>query len=332
MGLTNNVRQCLVSLFLFPTLVAGLQAQGEPQTEGRAAEPVPYQRFWSLDGGLSTNYILVDGISFGLVLDPRFALSPHLMLGSKNLISFSSDDIVALESQAYLRWNFLRPRWRHIDNLFLQAGVGILAAYRGSDVTRTRGSVLFDGTLGASIPLNASWHIEPSVRVGYPFISGISVTVGRKFPFKQHKVEVVRTLPAEEVVRRIVITQVEYVLFGPDLAEYNSGIDGDAMALNDLVLAVVAQTLKDNAELLVRIEGHANPVTGEEGELEDLLRLSRSRAEEVGRLLGELGVRERQIVVIGHGSARVLARDHDHWNVNRRVELIIKQFDEEADD
>jgi len=323
------------------------------------------QQFWSLDLGFATNDILVEGVSFGLVLDPRISLSPRFMIGSKNQINFSPEGdeimIVALETQAYLRWNFLRFGYERINNIFLQGGVGLMAAYRGDDVQMTRGSVLGDVTLGINIPISDRWHIEPSVRAGYPFIMGASITAGRRFPIRQQQarirteyvqiirelppveiirelppieiirelppVEIIRELPPVEIIKRIIITQVEYILFGPDIGVYNEGVDRDARALNDLVLDTVANTLKENSDLVVRIEGHANPVTLVPEEIEELLVLSERRANAVARILREKGVVEEQIVVAAFGGTRTLASDYDHWNINRRVELIVKQID-----
>ena len=343
-SLAKTVARCkrpVVFLALL-AIAGGLQAQ--PATFDQA------QRFWTLDFGLATNDTLVDGFSMGLVLDPSVSLSPRFMVGSKNQINFSPEGdetmIVSLETQAYLRWNFFRFGSGRLNTVFLQGGVGLMAVYRGDDVQMTRGSVLADGTLGITIPVNDRWHIEPSVRAGYPFIAGASITAGIRFPLGRAParapltkteyieiirelppVEVIRELPPVEIIRRVLITQVEYVLFGPDIGDYNLGIGADAMALNDLVLNEVARTLQEGSNLIVRIEGHANPVDHDEAEISVLAALSKTRANSVARLLRERGVSDEQIVIIAHGGGRVLARDYDHWNINRRVELIIKYID-----
>jgi hypothetical protein len=198
--------------------------------------------------------------------------------------------------------------------------------------------MLFDATAGLTIPLSQRWYVEPSIRAGYPFIVGATVTAGVRFPIRRaaatpefrgatEYVEIVRTLPASEIIRSILITQVEYVMFGPDVSRYNVGIDADGRALNDLVVNQVAQVLRGNPALFVRVEGHANPVSHDPDEINELLVLSEARANEVAGLLRERGVDEGQIVVIAQGGSRILAGDHDHWNVNRRVELMIKQVD-----
>ena len=320
-GTLGQIQRRGLMLLAFLALANGLYAQDN------ANGPILY---WSLNGGLGTSDVLVEGMSFNLVLEPRIGLSPALMLGNKNIINISTDEIVTLETQAYLRWNFLRLGSRqNTTDIFAQCGIGLLAAFRGTDVTQTRGSMLFDMTAGITIPLSDRWQLEPSFRIGYPFIGGASITAGIKFPLRQpartEYVEVIRTLPPIETVRTIMIALVEYIIFGPDISDFNVGIDADARSLNELVLYNVAKVLKDNPDYLVRIEGHANPVTHETGEIQILLSLSRERANVVAGQLRDLGVDEGQISVAAHGGTRILASDHDHWNMNRRVELMVIQ-------
>jgi hypothetical protein len=271
------------------------------------------------------------------------------MVGSRLGVSYSTEadskdsNILTFEGQVYLRWNFLRPGPpEKKGNIFIQGGLGLIAAYRGTDrpfddVTMTRGSVLADAAAGLTIPLSARWHIEPSIRGGYPHIAGFSVTAGYKFPLPQRVkyqvsppkteyVEIVKKLPPEEIVKRIMISSVEYIMFGPDLGRYNVGIDPDAQSLNELVLNSMAQTLKDNPDFRVRVEGNANPVTNAPGEADVLIALGAQRANEVAGQLRARGVNEEQMVVISYGGARTVTHEHEIWNRNRRVELIIIQF------
>ncbi|MCL2066604.1 MAG: OmpA family protein [Treponema sp.] len=304
----------------------------------------PDGEYWSLDAGAGMSDILVEGTSFQAVLDPKLWLSPPLMVGSKFGVNFSTDEIIAFEGQVYLRWNFLRlGKNERKTNIFVQGGMGLLAAYRGddnpfSDAKKTRGSLLFDAAAGVTIPLTSRWHIEPSIRGGYPHIFGAAVTLGYKFPLPRRTVyvelspeteyvEVIRWLPPNEIIKRVMITAVEYVLFGPDIGKYNIGVDHDAEALNELVLNNVAQTLKDNSDFRVRIEGHANPVTDNPDEADELMMLSSTRANEVADQLRARGVDEEQMVVIAFGGTRTVTSEHDIWNRNRRVELTIIQVD-----
>ncbi|MDR0301604.1 MAG: OmpA family protein [Treponema sp.] len=293
--------------------------------------------------------ILVDGLSFQVIIDPKLWLSPSLMVGSKIGANYSAEkdsnesNILTFESQVYLRWNFLRLG-RHVEkktNIFIQGGVGLVSAYRGKDnpfddVTLTRGSLMADAALGVTIPLTSRWHIEPAVRGGYPHIVGGSITAGYKFPLPQktsytvvppvvEHVEVIRTLPPNEIIKRLMITAVEFVLFGPNIGRYNTGIDRDAQGLNELVLNTIAKTLKENPDYRVRIEGHANPVTTDPGEADELMALSALRSNAVAEQLKAKGVKEEQMVVIAFGGTRTVTSDHDIWNRNRRVELIIIQ-------
>jgi len=356
MVLKNPLWHNLLFLIFF-TLIHGLYAQTElpernlrPTTaSGQSRWEFPDGDFWSLDAGFGMTDIQVKGQSYQFVLDPKLWLSPPLMVGSKVGVNYSIDEesrnIVTFEGQVYLRWNFLRPGKNpgKKANIFLQGGLGLISAYRGKDnnpfgdVTQTRGSLMADAAAGITIPLNPRWHIEPSVRGGYPHIAGAAVTAGYKFPLPQKTkyekappvieyVEIIKTLPPNEIIKRIMISEIEYILFGPDIGRYNIGIDRDAQGLNELVLNSIAKSLKENPGLRVRIEGHANPVTTDSHEADELMTLSTLRANVVAGQLKTKGVNEGQMVVIAYGGTRTVTSDHDIWNRNRRVELIVIQI------
>ena len=124
-----------------------------------------------------------------------------------------------------------------------------------------------------------------------------------------------------------MISKVEYVLFGPDISNYNESIDSDGRSLNDLVLNSITKVLINDSNSRVRVEGHANPVTNSPNEIQELSALSANRANEIARLLREKGVSEKQIIVVALGGTRTLAGDQARWNMNRRVELIVFQGD-----
>jgi outer membrane protein OmpA-like peptidoglycan-associated protein len=330
------MRKVIFVMILFFFFFNGLYAQTD----------FPAGDYWSLDAGFGMTDILVDGLSYQFILDPKLWLSPLLMVGSKIGVSYSveenSHDILTFEGQVYLRWNFLRlgrnPERK--TNIFIQGGAGLISAYRGQndpfdDVTMTRGSLMADAALGITIPLNSRWHIEPTVRGGYPHILGGGLTVGYKFPLPektQYKttttveyVEVIKTVPPNEIIKRILINEVEYILFGPDISKYNVGIDHDAQGLNELVLNSIAKILEENPDYRVRIEGHANPVTTDPHEADELMALSALRSDAVAEQLKARGVDEHQLVDIAFGGTRTVTSDHDIWNRNRRVELIVIQ-------
>jgi len=327
----RNPLKCILLFLVFFSLINGLYAQTD----------FPVGDFWSFDAGVGMTDILVRGESFQFILDPKLWLSPPLMVGSRLGVNYSVDkesrDIITFEGQVYLRWNFLRlgknPEKK--VNIFLQGGLGLISAYRGSDnnpfddVTQTRGSIMADAAAGVTIPLTPRWHIEPSVRGGYPHIAGAGLTIGYKFPLPQRTktqyIEVIKTLPPNEIIKRIMISEVEFILFGPDIGRYNIGIDRDAQGLNELVLNSITKTLKENSNLRVRIEGHANPVTTDPHEADELMTLSTLRANVVAEQLKAKGVNEEQMVVIAYGGTRTVTSEHDIWNRNRRVELIVIQ-------
>jgi len=336
--MVKKPKKIMFMLLLFLLIVCGVYAQ--------TINDFPAGDFWSLDVGPGMSDFLVSGMSFQAIIDPKLWLSPTLMIGSKLGVNFSAEEdnrhILAFEGQVYMRWNFLRlGQELNPWNIFIQGGMGLISAYRGTsvnpfnDVTMTRGSLLFDAATGVTIPLSARWHIEPQIRGGYPHLFGSSLTVGYKFPLPQkvigsrttEYVEVIKTIPPEEIVKRVMISSVEFVLFGPDIGRYNLGIDRDAQQLNEMVLNYTAQTLKDNPHYRVRIEGHANPYTINHSEIEELMVLSTKRADVVAGELKSRGVDEKQIVMISFGGTRTATNEWDIRNRNRRVEMIITQVD-----
>jgi len=325
----------------------------------------PNGNYWALNGGIGTSDTVVKGSSFQFILDPRLWLSQPLMVGSRIGLTYSieeeSSNILSLEGQVYLRWNFLRfGREEKITNIFIQGGLGLLTSYRGQDsvfddVTRTRGSILLDAAAGLTIPLTSGWHIEPLIRTGYPHIYGISLTIGYKFPL--HQRTVIKTEYITEYVtiyppvretdtqvsdmqitdtqvsdtrvsdRQIMISYIEYILFGPDEGIYNAGLDFDAQQLNEMVLEYTADFLNKNPDFLVRIEGHANPITINPSEIDELFILSSTRANEVADQLKSLGVNNEQIAIRASGGTRVMTGEFFIRNRNRRVELTIIHAD-----
>jgi len=298
------------------------------QTGSDNLAPYGEEQYFALNGGLGTSNLLIMGTSFGLSADAHFLFVPNLAGGIKSGVSFSSDEITFLETQLFIRWYYLNPQLGFLNNrinLFLQGGVGLLGAFRGSEAQDSRSSLLFDLTTGVTIPLASNWHIEPSIRGGYPFFYGFTLTVGHKFHLPRRTVY--RELPPNEIIRKIMISSVEYIIFAPNISRFNEELDANTRSLNDLIINQVAQILKEHPEFRVRVEGHANPVTNNPNEVSELYTLSTERANEIARLLTARGVKQEQIVVIAHGGARVITSSREEWSRNRRVELIVIQID-----
>ena len=291
--------------------------------------------YFSLTGGLGTSNILIKGTSFGLFLDTNFLFIPQLAAGMRSSIHFSSDNITAMEAAAYARWYFWRPYvglpfYQNPVAVFAQGGIGLLGAYRGTEAQNSRASFMFEAAGGVNIPLSGRWSIETGIRFGYPFISGFSIAAGYRFPSLQKTTVEHRELPPNEIIRKIIISQVEYIIFAANVAVYNNGLDASTRSLNDLIFNQIVKTLTEHPEFRLRIEGHANPVTNDPREAEELYRLSRERADEISRRLVSRGVNKEQIVLIAHGGARAVASAREDWSRNRRVELMVIQVNNES--
>jgi outer membrane protein OmpA-like peptidoglycan-associated protein len=130
-----------------------------------------------------------------------------------------------------------------------------------------------------------------------------------------------------ETTKKIWIGTIEHIMFGPDMEQYNAGLDSFTRERNELTLNDLAQTLIEHPEFGIRIEGHANPVTNDPDEEEELISLSRRRAEAVAGQLRAKGVHEGQIVLAALGGAKTITSDYEIRNKNRRVELTVIQVD-----
>jgi len=277
----------------------------------------PDGNYWSFDAGLGMTDILVKGLSYQFVVDPKICISPPLMVGARLGVNYSTDEILTFENQIYLRWNFLRlGRPEKTVDIFVQGGIGLLAFYRGEngffdDMSKRRGSFMLDAAVGITIHLTSTWHIEPAVHGGYPHIVGAGITIGKKIPLRPECVK--SAFPSK------------FIMFGAYTGEYNVEIGRDTMKQNELALNDIAKKLMANPNYRVRIEGHANPVMNNPDETNSLMTLSKTRANTVAGLLKAKGVREEQMVIIAYGGARPVTNDQRYWDRNRRVELVIFQ-------
>ena len=189
-------KNVLLLLILF-IVINGLNVKGLFAQELTARETPDWNNYFSLNAGAGTNFFLVDGISAGFFIEPRYALSQKFTVGTRGGIHFSVENegfnIIVLETQSFFRWNFIRRPYPanasgYTVDIFIQGGMGFLGAFRGEDVRDSRASLLFDATAGVNVPLSSNWHVELSISGGYPFYGGIAFTVGKKFPLPQRTV------------------------------------------------------------------------------------------------------------------------------------------------
>jgi OOP family OmpA-OmpF porin len=89
------------------------------------------------------------------------------------------------------------------------------------------------------------------------------------------------------------------------------------------VLELVAQRLKENPEIRVRIEGYTDERASEAHNLE----LSQERAEAVKRILVGFGIAADRLETVGYGEANPVASNDtpEGRALNRRVELDVLQ-------
>jgi hypothetical protein len=223
------------------------------QTQALHSQEEEESHYFTLRGGLgirSNSLAIKDRMAFGLLVDTNFLFIPAFAAGIRTGANISSDTILSMEAEAYARWYFWRPRiilgsYQNTLAPFAQGGLGLLTGYNGIEVAKSRGTLMAGGAIGVNIPLFGRWSIEPSVRFGYPFIAGFSLTLGYRFPSLQ------KAAPPNyrELLKYIIISQVEYILFPPNIAKYNENLDDTTRAHNDLILNEIIKTLTEYPEL-----------------------------------------------------------------------------------
>ena len=89
------------------------------------------------------------------------------------------------------------------------------------------------------------------------------------------------------------------------------------------VLQQLAQCLKDNHTISLRIEGNAD----ERGTTDYNLALGDRRARSVAGYLKMLGVTDSQLATVSYGKEKPLCEDHDEqcWHENRRAGLTMRR-------
>lgn len=133
--------------------------------------------------------------------------------------------------------------------------------------------------------------------------------------------------------------QVPSIIFRSDKADFvgrdqdpEKGLDKATIDNNIKVIQRIAQILNKFPDYSVRIEGHANNITGTEAEETStangnipLVPLSEARAKLVRDMLIDFGVRGNRLSTVGMGGRRpVVSRaDRANWWKNRRVEFIL---------
>ncbi|MBO5137675.1 MAG: OmpA family protein [Spirochaetaceae bacterium] len=135
--------------------------------------------------------------------------------------------------------------------------------------------------------------------------------------------------------------QVPSIIFRSDNADFKgrdeepkNGLEQSVIDNNVRVIKRIAEILNKFKDYTVRIEGHANNITGTEEEETStangnipLVPLSEARAETVKQMLIDFGVSEARLSTVGMGGRQpvVPREDRDNWWKNRRVEFILNK-------
>ena len=171
----------------------------------------------------------------------------------------------------------------------------------------------------------------------YPFIFSVADELGMAS-------EVAGIISVDVLVIRIgdvLKMQVPSIIFRSDNADFKGkdedpvkGLDQGVIDNNLRVLRRIAEVLNKFKDYTVRIEGHANNISGTEAEETStangnipLVPLSEARAETVRKMLVEFGVSASRLSTVGVGGRQpvVPREDRDNWWKNRRVEFILNK-------
>ena len=171
----------------------------------------------------------------------------------------------------------------------------------------------------------------------YPFIFSVADELGMSS-------EVAGIISVDVLVIRIgdmLKMQVPSIIFRSDKADFAGkdvdpvkGLEQSVIDNNVRVLKRIAQILNKFKDYTVRIEGHANNISGTEAEETStangnipLVPLSEARAETVRKMLVEFGVSANRLSTVGMGGRQpIVSRgDRDNWWKNRRVEFILNK-------
>lgn len=116
--------------------------------------------------------------------------------------------------------------------------------------------------------------------------------------------------------------RVPAISFDPDAATFDTLTERQRRS-NDMILRTVVKGLKKFEKYNIIVQGHANNVSGtEEEEINELIPLSKARAETIKKELINLGIPEYRIKAEGKGGREPIASG-ENASLNRRVEFIL---------
>jgi outer membrane protein OmpA-like peptidoglycan-associated protein len=118
---------------------------------------------------------------------------------------------------------------------------------------------------------------------------------------------------------------VNTIYFDPDRATFEK-ISEEQKRENKETLESITRQILEHGEVEVLVEGYANNVSNTEREnIQELIPLSRLRAQTIVNILSENGLAPDILSSDGKGGSNPIAKweDRENWWKNRRVEFIV---------
>jgi hypothetical protein len=129
---------------------------------------------FNLGLGVEGNMNARKNMTLGGAISASYGINEILAAGLKFTMSHDFKHLMILEPEVFVRWYFLSlgkfP-------LFVQGDLGSSLIM---DDSHLYPSFMGGLTVGMRFPLER-WYVEPYIRGGYPFITGIGITAGLRF-------------------------------------------------------------------------------------------------------------------------------------------------------
>jgi len=148
-----------------------------------------------------------------------------------------------------------------------------------------------------------------------------------------------KVVEIHELLQRIDIIDVQFILFSGDQEAYNeaakpsaaTSLNDEQKATNNIIVSNAATLLRNNPTYVVILHGHANPAALDPDEAAELMALSLARARAVEEQLSLRGIARDRMISTGYGGElNISGTHHVEAALNRRVELIIANITTEV--
>ncbi|MDR3301621.1 MAG: OmpA family protein [Spirochaetaceae bacterium] len=190
---------------------------------------------------------------------------------------------------------------------------------------------------GADVPQKLIWNGrgDDSVLVesatNYPYIFTVTDSQGQRSEAAGSiQVDVLIIRDGDKLRMRVpaIIFRANNADFVDKTVDKKRGLDQTTIDNNERVLSRVAEILQKFPDYKVRIEGHANSETGTAKEEQELIPLSRRRAQFVQEWLVRHGTNAARLSADGLGGKDPVMKnrgDRANWWKNRRVEFVLER-------